>query len=227
MRYGHALTRQSARCRRPGAGGSGALECWPWRPWPGCGQRSPLMRAERRRQCHRSRPNPAPSSRDRWPSGAAVLGGAAAGRARTAGPNAVPSSPSAAATKDYAWPPVEPGRRPGRSPRRPPRKSRAPRSSTAPLRRNTVPGAGPDQTGAIRQGRSDSGDQTDPDQTEPPATPGAVGSSPSSPTLSRARKFSTSNRLPFERSTIESSVDICETSSTCSLRNHCMNCSPT
>lgn len=60
----------------------------------------------------------------------------------------------------------------------------------------------------------------------PPAARGAVGSLPSSPMCSRARKVSTSSMLPRARSTIFSSVDICATSSTCSLRNHCMNCSP-
>ena len=53
----------------------------------------------------------------------------------------------------------------------------------------------------------------------------AVGSSPSSPGCSRAMKFSISIGSSFERSTTRSRSDIVATSSTCSLMNHCMNCS--
>ena len=58
---------------------------------------------------------------------------------------------------------------------------------------------------------------------------GASASTPPSPTVSRATKFSMSKRFPpppTARSAIVSRVDIEETSSTCSLRNHSMACSP-
>jgi NAD(P)-dependent dehydrogenase (short-subunit alcohol dehydrogenase family) len=59
----------------------------------------------------------------------------------------------------------------------------------------------------------------------PPAT-GGMSALPSSPTDSRASQFSTSNMLPLARLTTLTSVDIFDTSSTCSLRNHWRNCSP-
>ena len=58
-----------------------------------------------------------------------------------------------------------------------------------------------------------------------PAAGGAVGSAHSSPRLSRAMYSSASSRLSFERSTTLSRSLISATSSTCSLTNHCRNCS--
>ena len=63
-------------------------------------------------------------------------------------------------------------------------------------------------------------------QRAPPAAVGAVGSSPSSPRCSRERYSSAISGFSLARSTIFSSAAIEETSSTCSLMNHCMNCSP-
>ncbi len=58
-----------------------------------------------------------------------------------------------------------------------------------------------------------------------PAGRGAVGSVPSSPGCSRTRKSSMSIGSSCERLTTRSRSDIVATSSTCSLMNHCMNCS--
>ena len=58
-----------------------------------------------------------------------------------------------------------------------------------------------------------------------PAAGGAVGSEDSSPRLSRAMYSSTRRRLSLERSTTFSRSFISATSSTCSLTNHCRNCS--
>ena len=65
---------------------------------------------------------------------------------------------------------------------------------------------------------------------EPPARrapAGAPTDSPSSPTVSRARKSSTRAGCRSARSTTASSVDMLATSSRCSERNQCRNCSPT
>jgi ATPase subunit of ABC transporter with duplicated ATPase domains len=58
-----------------------------------------------------------------------------------------------------------------------------------------------------------------------PAARGAVGSPPSSPACSRASQFSISIGSSLERSTTRRRSDIVATSSTCSLMNHCRNCS--
>ena len=52
------------------------------------------------------------------------------------------------------------------------------------------------------------------------------GSAPAGAEISRATKSSRWNRSAPARSAIRTSVVISATSSTCSLRNHCMNCSP-
>ena len=62
-------------------------------------------------------------------------------------------------------------------------------------------------------------------QSAPPAARGAVGSA-ASEAFSRDRYSSTCSALSAARSTTRSSVVMLATSSTCSLRNHCMNCSP-
>ena len=59
----------------------------------------------------------------------------------------------------------------------------------------------------------------------PPATAGALASA-AFVAISRATKSSMWNRLVPARSAVRTRVVIVATSSTCSLRNHCMNCSP-
>ena len=67
-----------------------------------------------------------------------------------------------------------------------------------------------------------------PRASERPARRGRARSDqpPSSPSVSRARYSSASSGLSPARSTTLSRSDIVATSSTCSLMNHCMNCSP-
>ena len=222
-----------ARCRptRPSTPATPAGRCSTRRaPSSASTRRSRPSRSPTAASGSRSRSTP-PSRRSRSSSAAAPSGAPTSASRRRARPTAAGRrSPRSSAAAPRRRPGCAPATASRRSAVRPSRRRRRRRADRDPQARGRRRGGRP----ARRRQRDHEGQARHPAEDRDPGLgrlerpAGRLGRRrvlARVPIVSRARNSSASSGLSFARWTTRSRSDIEETSSTCSLMNHCMNCS--